>query len=601
MAASGQEVKKAVDLGLEVGTQSTQSKGLLLRVMSHFPDGTIGVFEINYRTSILGPGHSYYAGELKILQSNPLKVLKTFAVDLTKEGYQGVLDILQMPWVTRPSVELVMVDNTVLIVLNEVNRSKQCFILDIKGNVLTTHFNNLCTTRTESIYFNHTHAVALNHSCFAVPVCYQEGNPQIKIYLFELKKGVLKKLKTLYLTRNHVDLVAESDIESKKQAQELPANEVTKIRHLERLTDEEFIIHGESGFRSRHVILRCNFVTNTVTKLVSPALDEVAVRVMNRQLLLCVGRKIGDDYVSQLYRIDNNKEAKEQKEAIWELKEAVDIRTFNGDMILDSVQCLPEKLGFLFRVEVNLPSQLMSSALPAGCFMHLFRKNTIKLLGAMSDIHSVSMTQSCIVYANKVVESGTIYIDQAKRAINDNSSFTHLREIPLSRLIREHKPDLLKEIRARFQTHYALSKFALFSQQVCNIVTDYADNIPSWTETLVPTEMYTLTPIDLFFAILNDKKYFSGDCADQMRALISKPDKSGGLLLQELKKVAEQFNAKRLVYLVFSRDTTSDQEKAVFRLLQQIKSFNDLTISPHFDELQEDWCRYRQAASCRMS
>lgn len=576
---SSREVKKIHDPGFEV---ATQSEGSLQRVICNFPDGTIGVFEINERTSIWGPGHFSYSGQLKILQSTPLKLLKTYAVDLTKKDYQGLLQVPRPP----PSVELIMVNNTVLIILNEVNRCKQLFILDITGNVLAANPNNTDTPPTDQRFRNPTHSIVLNHSCFAVPVWhYQNDVPQCKIYIYALKEGALKILNTLYLTQDHHDFSAtgerKDDIESKKQAKALPLD-VTKICRLERLTDEEFIIHGEDGWH-RQIVLKCNFVNSTVTKLFSPPFKEAAIRVMNPKLLLCVGQVRGGDRVSQLWQIEENKEVKEKEqkeEAVMKLEEAIeDTRALYANLIYDSVQCLPEQSGFYF--QLNCPPHL-------GYFIHLFRSKRVVPVHMPDDIHLLSMTLSCMVYSNKVVNK-------------KKHSFTHLYEIPLNRLIREHKPEVIKEIRARFQTHYVLSKFALFPSQLCAVVNDYADEIPSWTKTLVPKEMLAFTPTDLFFEILKDKKYFSGGCADQMRALIALVNKSDGSMLQELKGVAEKIGAKGVLYLLFSRDTMSDREKIIFRLLKEINSFNDLVASPHFDELQDDWCRYRQSVSCRIT
>jgi hypothetical protein len=597
MAASGSEVKSTP--GLEVGTQDD----LLIRVMSDFPDGTIGVFEIKHKKSFFGSG--YYAGELKILQSNPLKVLKTYTVDLSKEGYQDLLHILrQMPWVSQPVVKLVMVNNTYVIILNEANRLKRFFVLDIQGNVLATCVSNNGPTGVANMeYSNSIHAAALNHSCFAVTVWNQYGSSEHKIYIFELKAGVLKKLKTLYLNRNHIDLAAESDLESKRQAQELPV-EITELHRLERLTDEEFIIHGQDG---EHMVLKCNFVTSTITKLCSLPFDlyrEAAVRVMNPQLLLCVGPTRGN-YYSQLYRIDGGKEAKEQKEASMELEETVLIRPENGAIDFNSIECLPDKVGFFFKVDVHFPSSIAPLVVPGGCFLHVFRKNSrensIKLalphLRMRNEVHSTCVTPSSVIYSNNVSKSGTAYLDKKGHTQDGHlNSFTHLHEIPLSRFVSKHRADHLKEMRARFHTYHALSKYALFSQQLCNIVVGYADEIPAWTKTLVPEQMYTLSPVNLFFAIINDTKYMSGGYANQLRALIAKPEENNDLLLQKLREV----DTKGLTYLLFGSDVRSEQEKIVFQLLKQIQSFDDLTIATGFEQLQEDWCRHRQGVSCRM-
>lgn len=514
------------------------------RKIAYFSDDTIGVYEVYRNKSAFGSRS--YTAKLKIYQTNPLRHLATHVIAKNTDARH-----------VRCHATPMKLDNTYIFLDAHLN-PYALSIYDIKNRRLGNFTSAYGKFLIEK-------AIQLNSTCFAVPVATFSGH--IMLRLFKLENGVIEEFKKVYLTRNHSELSSGYDDAAKIQNAELPFT-LTHIDHLERLTDDAFIIKGGSG-KSGHVVLKCNFNQDTITNTNLTSADSLfnaKVTVLNPKQLLCIGWK------------DKPKPKMSLRSQVWQLDEK-DQATLKFDELIhpiiqkDSTQIqwggsaksLPSGLGFIHETQ--------HCAEPVA--LHLFGNPDSVPIRAPHELDSVLVTKNGIVYADK--------------------DKTYLSEISLDALIQEQRHKIKNTHRAEIFTPDIMQQELLQSTKLpevlINLVRGYAEPSPESEINKLVSPTHLDSYIEKLFQIIKDDKYLPSKYAKQMSSL-REEKQTAPEMLKKLKDIVKQYEPKGWGYALFSYDGRTEPEKILFQLVTQLNSFYDLIMSPHFERLLDNWNQF---------
>ncbi len=578
------------------------------RITRYFDDNTIGIFSIYQNKPSSLSSKKTYRGQLKIIDADTFK----------PKGEHVIFD--DSSTLFTPSYLKYRYGKTTLLKINGsiIFLHSSPFTLDIDD----IH-NKRIGYQEKSGSFDISKAIRLNHSCFAVPHLNEHGRDPM-IFIFELQDGKAKIAKKIYLSRNHRDFndlfgqIKNTDPLAKDQNAKLPFS-LTNIMHLERLTDDSFIIQGDDSTNGTHnLVLKCNFQNDTITPLFSPFLNKAAVRVLNPTTLLCVGEKLNPTIlldVDEKSSSDEHKEISaysqlwklEEKEARLKLQEPL-LYKYDKDTFpltrqslgaenrgYDNIQCLPGQIGFLLPPHYERRENFWKLQPTA---IHLFGNEFVKelkltglsfTLPVMLDEKDVAIecpltmvTHSGIAHSNRISLLGP-------------NSYNWLQNTSLVDLVNKHKHHIRTTID---QKSFAQSVLNLGIKQilpapVARIVTGYAYQDPIPASAILATPITPNNALEKLFQILRDDTYFTGSRADKMRALIyGEPTEK---MLTSLKQfIAKKYEPKGFGFNLFGYDSRCDQEKILCQLFKEISDPLDLSISPHLEKLKEHWNTFHQ-------
>jgi len=510
-----------------------------IRTICYFSDDTIGAY---------GVGNEKV--QLKIYQTNPLKHLTTYVIP-PNEGRQ-------LHWNVTP---LKIADTYIF--LDSGKKEHGLAIYDIKNRNIGTFLHKGGTFELEK-------AIQLNSTCFAVPHL-SDDKCAAMIHLFKLEKETVKEFKKIYLTRHHYDFDSgfeSKDDAAKKQNAELPFN-IDEINHLERLTDDSFIVHGVNGhYESGSVVLKCNFNQDTITELISLPTSWPVVRVLNPKKLLSIvlESESKPHLQSQVWELS------EDAQATLKFEETIMQKDQYGEPFLKpghehwagEVQCLPAEIGFVHQTR----------GLAEPMALHLFGKPSLVPVQTLS-FHSVFVTKSGLVYTN------------------DNR--TYLCEILLDDIIKEQRLNVKNTSRTEIftsdVTQQELLKSTRLPEVLIGLIKGYVESKPELPTSALISPTKVDGYIEKLFLIIKDDKYLPRKYAEQVSALLEEKQ-AASVVLKKLKDIVKKYVPQGIAYALFSKDGRTEQEKLLHQLVMQLDGFPDLITSPLFEQLLEDWNRF---------
>jgi hypothetical protein len=248
---------------------------------------------------------------------------------------------------------------------------------------------------------------------------------------------------------------------------------------------------------------------------------------------------------------------------------------------LQSVQLLPGNIGFVFEgrdasiLESNgtvTDLDYRTSFCPL--VLVLFNKKSVLVppMGKYLHCQIVDFFDENLTCSTFCMTSdGTIVITTPRDA-------DIVQEIPLHDFIQQEKTP-------RMRLHALYTTLTFFASPLIGLIDSYVAS---------PSKISVLPSLDdcinKIWMILNDEQYFTGKCADEVRALFKV--KRGSTKLSELKDVFAKYPPQAFTHSQFGYDSRTNPEKMLFKMFSEINCFEDLLISDEFEKVQVDWSQF---------